>query len=98
MITSNVSPRDQLPALGRILDLTPTERELALEKWVSWLNGNRHRVSGQLEQQIDRALSELQEDRTPSVDISSIETMFDQWLESAGHIGEGESPDDPQET
>jgi len=90
---------DVLPTLSliQVRALPPHEREVALEEWVAWLSGNRHRVSEQVETLLDKALFELRVDAVGNTPTSDVGDRFDDWLEHAGTVGEGQGPDEDLE-
>lgn len=88
-MSSDVPIPPELPPLSRVHRLTPEKREEALAAWVTWVNGNRDRVGPELEKKLDQALAELRESRRPSVDLDSLHSQLDGWLEQAGSVGAG---------
>jgi len=90
---------DVFPSLSliQVRALPPHEREVALEEWVAWLSANRHRVSAQVEMLLDKALFELRVDAVGNPPSGSVGDRFDDWLEHAGTVGEGRSPDEDLE-
>jgi hypothetical protein len=93
------SDEPALPSISlvQVRALPPREREEALEEWVAWLSANRHRVSETVESLLDKALFELRVDAVGNPPTSDVDEGFDNWLEHAGTVGQGQGPDEELE-
>lgn len=83
--------------LATLRVLPPAEREIALERWVSWLNANRHMASLRFEKELDQALHDLRADAVPESLLSDLDARVAHWLETAGFPGEGRGPSEALE-
>lgn len=86
-----------LAPLATLRALPPPEREIALERWVSWLNANRHAAPLHFESELDQALHDLREDTVPESVLSDLDERVAHWLETAGRPGEGRGPSEDLE-
>ena len=93
---SSVHPAAHLPTLADIAHMTLPERRVAIAAWVSWFNGHRDRVDPEFERELDRALSDLERDQTRHDDVLELQNRFDEWLATAGLVGEGQGPDEKE--
>lgn len=76
--------------------MDPTQRHETLERWVAWFNAHRDKVTPELERELDRTLAAASR---VDVDVEQMEKMqhrFDQWLKTAGYLGVGRGPGEPE--
>ena len=87
-----VDPSAHLPSFSSIAQMPREEQRAALGLWVIWFNSHQDLVEPELERELDRALLTLDRQHVSPEQIETLQKRFNQWLETAGTIGQGHGP------
>lgn len=93
---SSVDPSAHLPLLSQVVQMERKERSQALALWVNCFNSHRDKISPELERELDHVLEVADREDVDVGQIEKLQNGIDQWLESAGQVGEGRGPDEPE--